>query len=76
MAAQLTRCQDTHGNSALFVPYGTGSIARRTAPDGPAPVESLRRLAGALQQLLVGVDGAATATVYGTNVTGNQRQDW
>jgi len=77
VAAELDRIRKAHGNAALFVPYGTGSYSQTNG----------RQTAQRLLNLLGGSLGqynnyswacmaAATATVYGTNITGNQRQDW
>jgi len=76
-AAELKRVKAKHGNAALFLPYGTGSYSQTNG----------RQTAQRLLNLLGGSLGhynnyswacmaAATPTVYGTNITGNQRQDW
>lgn len=77
MAAEIARVRKTYGNAALFVPYGTGSYSQTNG----------RQVAQRLLNLYGGSLGSynnyswacmaqATATVYGTNVTGHQRQDW
>ncbi len=77
VAAALQRVKKTYGNSALFVPYGTGSYSQTNG----------RQVAQRLMNLFGGSLGhynnyswaamaKATETVYGTGVTGNQRQDW
>jgi len=77
VADELTRVKKTYGNAALFVPYGTGSYSQTNG----------RQVAQRLLNLLGGSLGhynnyswaamaRATETVYGTTVTGNQRQDW
>lgn len=77
VASQLLRVKKVYGNSALFVPYGTGSYSQTNG----------RQVAQRLMNLFGGSLGhfntyswacmaRATETVYGTGVTGNQRQDW
>ena len=77
VADEIARVRKTYGNSALFVPYGTGSYSQTNG----------RQVAQRLLNMYGGSLGGyntyswacmanATATVYGTNVTGNQRQDW
>ncbi len=77
VASQLIRLKKTYGNSAILVPYGTGSYNQTNGRQ--AAVRLLNLFGGSL-----GIYGnyswacmaAATTTVYGTEVTGNQRQDW
>ncbi len=77
VATELQRVKKTYGNSAMFVPYGTGSYSQTNG----------RQVAQRLLNLFGGSLGSynnyswaamarATETVYGTTVTGNQRQDW
>jgi anaerobic dimethyl sulfoxide reductase subunit A len=77
VAAELQRVKKTYGNSAMYVPYGTGSYSQTNG----------RQVAQRLLNLFGGSLGSynnyswaamakATETVYGTTVTGNQRQDW
>jgi anaerobic dimethyl sulfoxide reductase subunit A len=77
VAAALQRVKKAYGNHALFVPYGTGSYSQTNG----------RQVAQRLMNLFGGSLGhynnyswaamaRATETVYGTSVTGNQRQDW
>jgi anaerobic dimethyl sulfoxide reductase subunit A len=77
LASELTRVKTTYGNSALFIPYGTGGYSQLNG----------RQTATRLLNLFGGSLGSynsyswacisrATPTVYGTNITGNQRQDW
>ena len=77
MAAELTRARSTYGNSALFVPYGTGSYSQT---NGRQTAQRLMNLFGGslghYNNYSWACMAAVTATVYGTNVTGNQRQDW
>jgi anaerobic dimethyl sulfoxide reductase subunit A len=77
VAAELTRVKEKYGNSALYIPYGTGSYnqinGRQTA------VRLLNLFGGALgayNSYSWACISQATPYVYGTNVTGNQRQDW
>ncbi len=77
MAAELIRVKNTYGNSAILVPYGTGSYSQTNG----------RQTAARLMNLFGGSLGfynsyswacisRATPYVYGSSVTGNQRQDW
>lgn len=77
VAGQIRRVKETYGNSALFVPYGTGS---QNQLNGSATARRLMNLCGGC----LGIDNSyssaattkATPYVYGTLTTGNQRQDW
>jgi len=77
LASQLERVKQTYGNSALFVPYGTGSynqvngsqVARRL-------LNCFGGCLGIWNSYSWGAINVATPTVYGTLQTGNQRQDW
>lgn len=77
VAGQIRRVKETYGNSALFVPYGTGS---QNQLNGSATARRLMNLYGGC----LGIDNSyssaattkATPYVYGTLTTGNQRQDW
>ena len=77
LASEITRVKEKYGNSAILVPYGTGSYNQING----------RQTAARLMNLLGGSLGyynsyswacisRATPYVYGTSVTGNQRQDW
>ncbi len=77
MASQINRVRNKYGNQAILVPYGTGSYNQIGG----------RQTAARLMNLLGGSLGfynsyswacisRATPYVYGTSVTGNQRQDW
>ena len=77
MATELQRVKKTYGNSAILVPYGTGSYNQTNG----------RQTAARLMNLFGGSLGfynsyswacisRATPYMYGTGVTGNQRQDW
>jgi len=77
VAIQMQRVKETYGSSALFVPYGTGSynqlngaqVARRL-------MNQFGGCLGIYNSYSWGATNLATPTVYGTLVTGNQRQDW
>jgi anaerobic dimethyl sulfoxide reductase subunit A len=77
MVRQLERVKRAYGNSAMFVPYGTGSYSQTNG----------RQTAQRLLNLLGGSLGhynnyswaamaSATSCMYGTQVTGHQRRDW
>ena len=77
VAGELMRVKKTYGNSALFVPYGTGSYSQI---NGRQTAQRLLNLFGGSLGHYNSYSWAcianATSTVYGTNTTGNQRQDW
>jgi anaerobic dimethyl sulfoxide reductase subunit A len=77
VAAQFERVKATYGNSALFVPYGTGSYNQL---NGSHVARRLMNLYGGCLGIYNSYSwaaiNAATPTVWGTLVTGNQRQDW
>ena len=77
IAAELTRVKEKYGNAALFVPYGTGSYSQT---NGRQTAQRLMNLFGGslghYNNYSWAAMAAATGTVYGTNITGNQRQDW
>jgi anaerobic dimethyl sulfoxide reductase subunit A len=77
MAAELVRVRDTYGPGALFIPYGTGAYNQI---GGPATARRLLHLAGGClghwNSYSWAAINEATPTVWGTLVTGNQRQDW
>jgi anaerobic dimethyl sulfoxide reductase subunit A len=77
LAAQFERVKQTYGNSALFVPYGTGSYNQL---NGSHVARRLMNLYGGCLGIYNSYSWAATnlatPTVYGTLVSGNQRQDW
>ena len=77
LAKEIKRVKNQYGNSAILVPYGTGSYNQING----------RQTAARLMNLIGGSLGyynsyswacisKATPYVYGTSVTGNQRQDW
>jgi len=77
VAAQFERVKRQYGSSALFVPYGTGSYNQL---NGSHVARRLMNLYGGCLGIYNSYSWAATnlatPTVYGTLVTGNQRQDW
>jgi anaerobic dimethyl sulfoxide reductase subunit A len=77
LAAQMRRIKETYGNSALFVPYGTGSYNQL---NGSQTARRLMNLFGGCLGIYNSYSWAAiniaTPYVYGTLQTGNQRQDW
>ncbi len=77
MAAEFERVRGKYGNQALFVPYGTGSYNQL---NGSQTARRLMNLyggcLGTYNSYSWAAINAATPTVYGTLVTGNQRQDW
>ena len=77
LASEIKRIKERYGNSAIYIPYGTGSYnqinGRQTA------VRLMNLLGGSLgfyNSYSWACISQATPTVFGTNVSGNQRQDW
>jgi anaerobic dimethyl sulfoxide reductase subunit A len=77
LAGELLRVRGMYGNSALFIPYGTGSYNQL---NGSHVARRLMNLLGGCLGIYNSYSwaaiNAATPTVYGTLTTGNQRQDW
>ncbi len=77
MASELTRVKEKYGNSAIYVPYGTGSYNQI---NGRQTAQRLMNLFGGSLGYYNSYSWAcitqATPYVYGTTTTGNQRQDW
>lgn len=77
LAAQFERVKAKYGNEALFVPYGTGSYNQL---NGSHTARRLLNLYGGCLGIYNSYSwaaiNAATPTVWGTLITGNQRQDW
>jgi anaerobic dimethyl sulfoxide reductase subunit A len=77
VASEIKRIKDTYGNSALFVPYGTGS---RSNINGSPVARRLLNLYGGHLSTYSTYSSAcvaiATPTVFGTGATGSQRKDW
>ena len=77
VASRFEQVKHRYGSSALFVPYGTGSYNQL---NGSHVARRLMNLYGGCLGFYNSYSWAATnlatPTVYGTLVTGNQRQDW
>lgn len=77
VAGEINRIKDKYGNGALFVPYGTGAYSNT---NGSHLARRLFNLYGGHLGTYNSYSWAcinrATPTVYGTKITGNQRQDW
>jgi len=77
IAGEFERIKAKYGNGALFVPYGTGSYNQL---NGSHVARRLMNLFGGCLGIYNSYSwaaiNAATPTVWGTLVTGNQRQDW
>jgi anaerobic dimethyl sulfoxide reductase subunit A len=77
VAGEITRIRKAFGSAALFVPYGTGSYSQT---NGRQVAQRLMNLSGGslghYNNYSWAAMARATETVYGTTVTGNQRQDW
>jgi anaerobic dimethyl sulfoxide reductase subunit A len=76
-ASEINRTIETYGNQALLVPYGTGAYSNTNGS------HLARRLfnfygghLGTYNSYSWACINLATPTVYGTRITGNQRQDW
>jgi anaerobic dimethyl sulfoxide reductase subunit A len=76
-ATEINRVIETYGCQALLVPYGTGAysntngsqLARRLFNCYGGHLDTYNSYSWACINV-------ATPTVYGTKITGNQRQDW
>jgi anaerobic dimethyl sulfoxide reductase subunit A len=76
-ASEMLRVKETYGNSALFVPYGTGSYNQLNGSQAARRLMNLfGGCLGIYNSYSWGAINIATPTVYGTLATGNQRQDW
>jgi anaerobic dimethyl sulfoxide reductase subunit A len=77
MAEQILRIREKYGNESIYVPYGTGSYNQI---NGKSTANRLMNLMGGSLGYYNSYSWAciskATPYVYGTSVTGNQRQDW
>jgi anaerobic dimethyl sulfoxide reductase subunit A len=77
IAGEMKRIRQAYGNAAFYVPYGTGSYNQI---NGRQTAQRLMNLFGGSLGFYNSYSWAsiarATPTVYGTNITGNQRQDW
>jgi anaerobic dimethyl sulfoxide reductase subunit A len=77
VASEIQRIKKKHGNQALYVPYGTGSYNQLNGRQTAARLFNL--IGGSLgyyNSYSWAAISQATPYVFGTNVTGNQRQDW
>ncbi len=77
VAREFQRVKARYGPSSLFVPYGTGSYNQLNG--SPVARRLMNLFGGCLgiyNSYSWGAINLATPTVYGTLVTGNQRQDW
>ncbi|MDX1699365.1 MAG: DMSO/selenate family reductase complex A subunit [Melioribacteraceae bacterium] len=77
IVTEIKRIQSKYGNHSIYVPYGTGSYnqlnGRQTA------YRLFNFLGGSLgfyNSYSWAAISKATPYVFGTNITGNQRQDW
>jgi anaerobic dimethyl sulfoxide reductase subunit A len=77
VAGEMQRVKETYGNSALLVPYGTGSYNQL---NGSHVARRLMNLFGGCLGIYNSYSWAAinvaTPTVYGTKHTGQHRLDW
>ena len=77
VASNINRIKEQYGNTSLFVPYGTGGYNQM---GGKWPADRLMNMIGGALGYYNSYSWAcitrATETVYGTDETGNQRQDW
>jgi anaerobic dimethyl sulfoxide reductase subunit A len=77
VAGEMARVRKAYGNSAMFVPYGTGSYSQT---NGRQVAQRLMNMyggsLGSYNNYSWACMASATPTVFGTSVTGNQRQDW
>ena len=77
MHDRITEVISKYGNSAIYVPYGTGSYNNT---NGRWPAARLMNMIGGSLGYYNSYSWAciniATPYVYGTTETGNQRQDW
>lgn len=77
LASEISQVKEKYGNSAILVPYGTGSYNQINGRQTAARLINL--LGGSLgfyNSYSWACISRATPYVYGTSVTGNQRQDW
>ncbi|MFH1845381.1 MAG: DMSO/selenate family reductase complex A subunit [bacterium] len=76
-AGELQRVKEQYGNTALFVPYGTGGYSQLTG--SPTARRLLNLFGGCLGiygSYSWGATNIVTPYIYGTRRSGNQRQDW
>jgi anaerobic dimethyl sulfoxide reductase subunit A len=77
MAEKILQTKEKYGNESIYIPYGTGSYNQI---NGKSTANRLMNLMGGSLGYYNSYSWAciskATPYVYGTSVTGNQRQDW
>jgi anaerobic dimethyl sulfoxide reductase subunit A len=77
MFREISRVREKYGNSAIHIPYGTGSY---TNTNGRWPAARLMNLLGGCLGFYNSYSWActniATPYIFGTLTSGNQRQDW
>jgi anaerobic dimethyl sulfoxide reductase subunit A len=77
MFREISRVKEQYGNSAIYIPYGTGSY---TNTNGRWPAARLMNLIGGCLGYYNSYSWActniATPYIFGTLTSGNQRQDW
>ena len=77
MVDNIIRVKEKYGNESIYVPYGTGSYNQI---NGKSTASRLMNLMGGALGFYNSYSWAciskATPYVYGTSITGNQRQDW
>jgi anaerobic dimethyl sulfoxide reductase subunit A len=77
IAREISRIRDTYGNEAIYVPYGTGGYNQL---NGRQTAYRLFNMIGGSLGFYNSYSWAAirqaTPYVFGTDITGNQRQDW
>ncbi len=77
MFRQISRVKEQYGNSAIYVPYGTGSYSNTNGRWTAARLMNL--IGGSLgfyNSYSWACTNIATPYIYGTLASGNQRQDW
>jgi anaerobic dimethyl sulfoxide reductase subunit A len=77
IADEMQRIKGTYGNGAFFIPYGTGGSSNTMGAD---TASRLLNMFGGYLEYHGSYSWSAiehvTPFIYGTNETGNQRQDW
>ncbi len=77
VTGELQRVKDTYGNDALFLHPGTGSYMNTNGAHlGARLLNLFGGCLGAYGNYSWAAIQKATPYVYGTQMTGNQRQDW
>ncbi|NQU85924.1 MAG: molybdopterin-dependent oxidoreductase, partial [Mariniphaga sp.] len=77
IASEISRIKEKYSNEAIMVPYGTGSYNQIS---GRQTAQRLLNLVGGslgyYNSYSTACIQAATPYIYGTEISGNQRQDW